>query len=181
MKKVIEKIAQYIVTWIVKNVDEKERDIETKVLERRLSVVLIYVFLLLTLITVGLYFDNLIDLLIITLGLAFIRTVSGGNHFNSASVCYIVTTSAILSVPIIREFIPMKYEFHLFITSIIVYGIFSPTNEISKKGKILKKTLLLLVLTMAYVYRIHDIQFIYFILIPDQIINNHFDSHKERQ
>ncbi|GAB6989476.1 accessory gene regulator B family protein [Paenibacillus pini] len=167
----IQKTSEYISRAVYRNIDIDEDTVEIKVIERKLSLLLLYIVLFITLLIIGLIFDNFIQILIASAALIMVRLVSGGNHFIHPDVCYLVTTLVIISSPILCLVIPEKYDLFIIIFCLIGYCVYSPHDWSGSKKYWIYKTLLLIGFITVFFSR--EILYIYLVLIPDQIIGNH--------
>lgn len=167
----IQKTSEFISNAVYRNIDIDEHTLEINIIERRISVLLIYIYLALTLLLVGLIFDNIWQILIATIGLIVVRSIGGGNHFNSADMCYFVTTSIIIMSPFLCYVMPKEYDIYVLLTCMILYVVYAPHDWKFKRGYWIKKIVMVLLLITSFLLA-REFLYISFIMIADQIIGN---------
>ena len=161
----IQKTCRYLAKITVENVDSQ---LTEYTIYKRLSILFISLLSAITIICVGLIFDLLLNLIIVTIAFAFIRILNGGNHFKSPDLCFLVSTSVILINPLL-QFVLFRYEFYIFIICLILYGLFAPHDYFKKNNT--RKIILLFGLILSSIFS-KEFLYTYFILIPDLLINN---------
>ncbi|GAV11378.1 accessory gene regulator B family protein [Paenibacillus sp. NAIST15-1] len=167
----ISKLSKKLAKYLFSNIDENDmtrfanKGYDIVELESRLKVLFIYMFMIPIIIIesafTGLWMENLISLVIV-FGL---RVLNKGHHF-SPDVCLIVTTSIIVSVPLISEFLNNDLlKLNIVIITIILYILFP--EQLSTKNY--HKKFISIILCVFGYYLIDLLLAALFILSFDQL------------
>lgn len=169
---IIKKTCKYIADSVINNIENKEDNLDSKTLELKLSVIAIYIMLIITLITIGLIFGVWRQLLVATMATVFIRSVNGGNHFDSPDLCYMVTTSSIVINPVLQYWIGDNWNRVILVFCLMIYILFSPHSENhDDKERNHKQVILVIGIVVSYIFS-EVILYTYLILITDLLVKN---------
>jgi len=167
---IIKKLSDILAIKILNEVEEEEK-ISLDSLSRRISIILIHIFVFVVVSLVCLITDTLVETLLSIVAIVFIRLISGGNHFNSPDTCFYITTFAILIVPLTYVHVPIEVVDTLYPIVCISYFLVTPYDWSEVKEHWLKKVSMCLGVVLAF--SISKIVFLVFcIMLIDQIVKN---------
>lgn len=158
----LESLSRNIARTLKKNNPDNEVDIE--VLEYGIAMTMNQYGVILITITIGAIFGQLMESVLALVGLATIRSFSGGVHFSSLTACMIMTSLFCVIVPVI----PLSKTAVIILTmiSILIFLFRAPNwfEEITvQKNGIIYKSLALLIVSCNLVLQSTILAIVFFV------------------